>query len=201
MKKKYASVLCFVLLFVFSSCSKGEFINLVDFVDNYNSNGEEEILLTDFLKTQSDSETNIYFSELNSEITLIVYAQSDNVISHAKVIVSKLNEKNKTVLLSDEIRGAFLNLCQKTICAFCQFEEKAAENILNEINISDLNLKETEKLFENGSFRFIYFSNELCSEFIIYNKWLYDVGETLKPESKAGFPQNPEIRKETVPHR
>ena len=36
-------------------------IDMLDFVDNYNSNGEEEILLTDFLKTQSDSETNIYF--------------------------------------------------------------------------------------------------------------------------------------------
>ena len=199
MKKCLMLIISFLFMFILCSCSVNENVNFITFIERFN--GEENILsISDFVSEAGKDGSSVYYSSRSDNISLILKSDETNNITRCRLVIAKKDIKGNDVLPGEKETELFYNTALKTVKAFCNQELSAAESILLEIGFG-LKNEAYEKNKTEGSFVYQYVSNELCDEFVIYNKWLCRIETTEKPENKNGFTFSSDIRTETVPHR
>lgn len=206
MKKTISLCLSLLLLFAFSACKRSEYIDLSAFVALYNETQTEEnqISLTDFFVLSRNSNETVYSCFLscgNFEYVLKVCSESDGCISRCSVLCVKCDENGSKKAFGGFSSNEFKQVCENVVKAF-SFENKGISNeIINTLfqKGSDEEFLSERKL-SRGIYNYTALSNDFCDKFTVSNKWLYDIGQTQKPESKNDFPENTSIRTETVPH-
>lgn len=206
MKKIIFIIIPLLFLFAFSSCKRSEYMDLSTFVTLYNEVETEEnaISLTDFFLLERANNELVYTCFLyreKIEYVLNVYSQADGCISRCSVLCVKCDENGNQKAFSSFSSNEYRNVCRSVIKAFSFKNEADAENIINTLfseNESEEFLSERKQ--SRGIYNYIVLSNDFCDKFTVSNKFLYDIGQTQKPENKNDFPENPSIRTETVPH-
>jgi len=202
--KRYLKIIVAVILIAgLCGCTQSEFVNLGVFIENYCSNQDSQPLDYTSFAITSDSDGTIYncfFEGTNPLVALRLFSDDSKNISECHVILPKLDEKGNKLNLTDEAIALFVDTAVNTTCAFtfCSLDE--ARQLVSEFTLDkkDTYLREGELTKEKGSFYYVYVSNPLASEFIIYNKWLHEIESTKKPESRAAYNDTTKIRDETV---
>ena len=204
MKKCVGLILIIPLILSLCACNQSEFVDLGAFVENFCARQTEQTLdLTDFKASSNGDGTifNCFFPCGDSAVTARLFANPDQKIEQCRIIVPKLDENGNETDLGDEILALFLQTARNSVCGltFCSQEE--ASRLTDEFRLSDRRVfsEQGELTKEKGDFYYVYLSNSLLSEFIIYNKRLHEIPSTKKPESKAAYGNTANIREETVP--
>lgn len=203
--KRFISIFAaFFLMVGLCACSQSEFLELGGFIENYNrEQAEQPLNFTDLLVSSNNGQTeyNCFFPCGESGVTVRIFANENKKIEQCRIIVPKLNEKGQALNLTDEVLSLFAMTVKNTLGAYTFCTAEQAQSIVDEFM---LNCKETYKnqgelTKEKGSFYFVYLSNSLVSEFVIYNKWLHEIESTNKPVSKVAYADTTKVREETVP--
>lgn len=196
-----------LLCLLLTACTQSEFINLAQFIENFNAfKSDDSIDFTDFsVSTGSGGESVYTYEPKDCEEKIIVrlVADDDLKISSCRVVLAKSDHTGQKLAYNKELHRVFYELCKRTVCAFtfCSGQESEALIEAFSLSLKQTLTKEGELTRQQGDYYYTYLSNSLCSEFIISNKWLCEMETTLKPESKNAFLNSTSVRTETVPHR
>ena len=207
MKRLIILVLTVVLVSVFlGGCTQGEFCNPELFAERYNELSVNEIRVEDYFGEDTKNGRVYVFEadEADGVKTVIrLFTDYQGRISECRIIISKLDENGKPVFVTSAAKTAFYEASVAAVCAFSGANEEEVEKTLAELLAeNELSEKKTvERTSALGSQWLVFLSNEVVSEVVIYNKWLFKIEETLKPESKVAFDKTTNIRTETVPHK
>ncbi|MCM1544391.1 MAG: hypothetical protein NC110_03745 [Ruminococcus sp.] len=206
MKRFLCSLMLAVLMFNLCACTKSEFMQLSAFIENYNRHQTEQPLgFTDLLATTNSGQTfyNCFFSCGKNSVALRIIEDENKKIEQCRVILPKLDEKGKPLTLTDDMISLFCKTAANTLAAFTLCTSEQAQAVINEFALTkpETFSAQGELTKQSGSFYYVYLSNSLVSEFIIYNKWLHEIESTNKPVSKVAYADTTKIRDETVPLR
>lgn len=196
----------FIIIMIFNGCTQGEFCNPELFAKRYRNLSGNEISPESFIGTDFEDKKLYLFEAAQTDgITTLVKLFTDRQgrIAECRIVISKLDENGKPVLLTSAAREAFFESSKNVASALSgEDKEKTADLLCELLDIEELSKTENvEKAAEHGSQRYVYVSNEVVSEIVIYNKWLCKAEETQKPESKVAFDKTTNVRTETVPHK
>ncbi len=194
MKKAIPIIIIIASFFTLTACSRSEFMDLGGFVYNFNKVSDEEIELEDvYFYDEGGVRT---FETFIEDEVLIKLTMREDKIETVKVAIIKIREKGAIQILSSETLTDFISAAKSSIIAFCGYSREEAENLLNEFGLYDKETykKEGELTKTKGKNHFVYLSNSLVNEVIIYNTFLFDVPKTEKPESKPLFGKTTNLR-------
>lgn len=199
MKKiiKLAAVLCVFLSL--SACTESRFMNFGDFVGRYNELAEAPLDFADFIRKE---ENGLLCHELclqENRVLVKLFSDGEKLISQCTIAVAKTDKNGNSAEISQSLAESFLSQANLVAKTFTGGECRAVSASLG-LSGKDSLSAEREKTAEEGDFYFVYLSNSLLSEIIIYNKNLHPVEQTEKPENKAPFDDIGETRNFTVPH-
>ncbi|MCM1392063.1 MAG: hypothetical protein NC185_04730 [Ruminococcus sp.] len=204
MKKFLCIVITIIMMFGLCACTQSEFIELDTFIESYNKYQTEQPLnFTDLMITTDGEQTiyNCFFPCETTSVTVRIIAHENKKIEQCRIIIPKLDEKGKQLNLTDEMLSLFVKTTENTICAFTSCMHDEAAELVGEftLNESETFSNQGELTKIKGSFYYVYLSNTLVSEFIIYNKWLHEIESTSKPVSKIAYADTTKVREETIP--
>lgn len=196
------AVIFFILLFIFtlSGCSENTEMNLSVFIDYYNFLSENKIDYTDFSFNTSETGDVEYFFTVkdNTNLILVKLIEEFGEIKECRVIMSKLNENAEIIEITEKHRNLFSSTAKKAGCSFARCSDDEIIHIITQITSEPDATEKTEKFKD---YNLIYISNDICSEFIIKDKWFFEEETTEKPENINSFLNTAPVRTETVPHR
>lgn len=204
MKNRLFKVAVLILTFsFFTACNSESYMDISSFVRLYTKYADEKIAVEDFILKETDGE-NVYcafFPKDNPYIVMKITADDSNIISSAEIYMPKTDEKGENINITEEEISLFLQKCKGCLMAYSFLSAEQAENILNEMLLysksSYENTGELTKTYD--SYRFVYYSTKLSSEFVITNTYIKEIEETNKPESRPVYGSTTNIRTETVP--
>ena len=174
--------LCFFIVLSFVSCSKGEFRNIVSFIDSYNELTDSDLSLSDFI-TDFGSKTD-YTAIIDNCVMLNLTEGNDGNIHMCRVITDKSSGN-----ISAETAEIFRQTLKLTLMAYCSFSSDEAENIIRALNLdsNETFMKQGELTLKKDNFYFVYFSDEIISEVKISNTYLLKTETTEKPVSRPYY--------------
>lgn len=193
---------CFLLV----GCSKGEFCNPELFFERFSALSGNEIKTESLVTTESEG-ARVYLFEAaqedNIKTVIKLFSDSQGRIFECRVIISKLDENGKPILLTSKAKEAFLKAAKQAACALDASLKENADEIFSELfTLDEVSSTNTaEKNAEHKKQRYVFLSNEAVSSVVIYNAFLCPTEETRKPESKAAFDKTTNVRTQTVPHK
>lgn len=191
---------------VLTGCTQGEFCNLELFSKRYGKLTGTEVNIEDFIGTEYENKK-VYMLEAertnNSKTLIKLFTDSDGRICECRVIISKTDENKSPLLLTYDEKENFIEISRLVVCSVVNIEQEKVNEMLLKIITFNENTKSSayEKTAQDENQRYVFLSNELVSELVIYNKWLCKAEETQKPESKAAFDGTTNIRTDTVAHK
>lgn len=206
MKKTSLFKIVLLLNFIFclTACSKSEFVNLSSFIYNFNYQTQFDTLSFDeFYYSQEDS-TDIYtafFSEVEGEYLMLQIVQSEQMqIQQCSITFSKIDENDEPRTISEQTQYLFEMIVQKTIEAFTLNDSDFSSQILLDFMLdSELTYTDEGELSKQESnFYYLYISNSIANEFVIYNTWLSPQEDVEKAQSNAAYDNTTDIRDGTV---
>ena len=170
--------LCFFIILTLAACTKGEFRNIVSFTDSYNEFAETKISLSDYIISDSD-----YIALTDKNIS-IVLKEADSRIYTCRVIITKNNRQ-----ISEDSAVNFRETIRNVLMAYCNCSASESLEILKALSLEDNATlsKQGELTLSEGNLYFVYYSNEITSEFRITNTYLQKIDTTEKPVSKPYY--------------
>ncbi len=175
--------LCFFIIISFVSCSKGEFINIVSFVDSYNELSDSAFSLSDFI-ISDEAETE--YTVITNDVIMSLKEDDDGKIYMCRILIKKGTENY------EQQTENFRQELKLTIMTYCNYTYKETEDVINTLSLNDKTTfsKSGELTLKKDNFCFVYYSNEISSEVRIINTYLQKIEPTEKPESKPFYGEN-----------
>lgn len=192
-------LLALFMIIAFYGCTAKDNMNLAIFIENYNALSDTEIDFTSFTgRNREDcTEYSFFISEGNNKV-FVTLSEIDKEITECRVTLLK-NDSSLNIQKADKvITDLFIKAVRNVAFSFAGLNETEFENTIYKA-LSDFDVEENTSKYKN--YNLIYVSNDLCSEFIIRNKWFYEEETTVKPENINSFLNTAPVRTETVPHR
>jgi hypothetical protein len=178
--------LCFFLILLLTACSGGELKNLASFTDTYNHISGNELDLEDFFFVNGSEDTLRAFIGYNEcKFILSVKEDDSGKIESIKLTLTKA----EGTLPKNEVCDNFCKVLTHTLMAYCSYDEKSAGAVIDAFNlhIPDTLHKQGELTLKRDNFYFVYYSNEIACDVIIYNTYLHTPEPTEKPVSKPYY--------------
>lgn len=179
----------FLSLIFLCSCSKAESLNLLHFTDNLNKiKKEESVKLEDYYIYKNT--LRLLIENGDSPLLLTLEEDENGKIKKARLTISKTdNEGNIKILTEEECSAFFENACE-IFSAYTFFDKEESRSTLEKLipqSVASLT-ERNEFTSDKDSFHLVYYSNEICSQFIVSNIFLEKPSVTQKPD-----PSVPEI--------
>lgn len=197
-------IIALTLVLCLSACVTSEFVNLSSFIYNFNHETDfHTINFEDFYYTEED-DTNIYiafFSEVDGEyVSLKIIENSQKQVMQCFITFSKVNQSGEFIQISTSTKNLFESVVKKTIEAFTLNDETFADQIILDFMLDDIQtyIDEGELSKSDSNFQFLYLSNTIANEFVIYNTWLLNYEDVEKAQSYAAYDSTTDIRDGTV---
>ena len=181
--------LCFFILLCLTACSNNQLKNLTYFIDSYNDISADKLSVGDFFIINGSEDTLRAFIGSN-ERQIILSLKEDN---NSKIEGVKLTlPKAGGTLPKNQETEFFCRVLTCTLKAYCSYDDETAKEVVDALG---LNSPETydklgELTMKRDNFYFIYYSNEVASEVMIYNTYLHTVETTDKPVSRPYYGEN-----------
>ncbi|MFI3140750.1 MAG: hypothetical protein R3Y27_00405 [Clostridia bacterium] len=199
---KVISVL--IALISLNACVKSEFVNLSSFIYNFNFETDFYMLsFSDFYYTEGETTCTytVYFNEVEGEyVSLKIIENFDYEIQECYITICKIDNDGETMSISQNTQTLFKNIVCKTIEAFTLKDNDFANTIAAEfmLDLPSTYTDEGELNKQDGNFYYLYLSNSITNEFVIYNTWLSPQEEYEKPVSSPAYDSTTDIREGTV---
>lgn len=179
--------LCFFLVLILSGCSKGEFRNLGSFISSYNETSDNKLSVTDFILTDNKSYT-AFTGDADNGILLNVKEGEKDKIESIRVIITKLPD----TLPGESETVHFREVLTHTLIAYCSFDRETAEEIIRVFGLDSNEAfnKKGELTLTRDNFYFVYYSDEVTNQFMLFNTYLTKIEETSKPVSRPFYGEN-----------
>lgn len=200
MKKVFIELTAVMLLFaLLCACSRNQFMDLSGFVNAFNRVSDEEIDFEDIYSYTDEGETvfETFIEDDDPNVVIKLIMENDR-INQVRIAVAKIDKNGNAVASSAKVITDFIETVKSSIQAFCGFDNAAVEALLGEFQLYNMeNYVKTGELTKNqGSFHFVYFSDSLVCEMMIFNTYLVEIEKTEKPESKPAFGNTTNVRAE-----
>ena len=202
--KKQTLLLTFVVIIftTFAACSKKEYMNVLYFTDNLNSQTEGyDVKMSDYYVKD-----NIYTLPVKSEnetVIMRLVTDENGDIGEIRVTLAKTDEKGKRQQISQQHRQLYNDTVRRMLRAFTYCDEETAGMISESMKLSEsapfTSTGEITSRMDN--YYFIVFSTDFSVSFTVKNIHISPVEKTEKPESRPAFGNTTNIRTETVPLR
>lgn len=202
--KKTVIKLCALLLSfsIFTACSRNQFMDLSGFIYGFNRVSDDEIDFDDIYSytDEDDNVFEIFIEDDEPNVVLKLITENDR-IKQVRIAIAKMNENGNPITPSAETVSDFTETVKSSIQAFCSFDSEKTRTLMNEFGLYDMgNYKKQGELTKSqDNFHFVYFSDSLVCEMMIYNTYLEEIEKTEKPESKPAFGNTTNVRGETTP--
>ncbi len=178
--------LCFLILLCLTACSDGELKIFTSFIDSYNKLADNSLAVEDFF-CLNDSESTLRAFITDDECRVIL---SLNQAENGKIESLKLTlPKTDSTLPRNKARDIFCRVLTHIMMAYCSYDENTANEVIDAFGLCDVETlyKQGELTLKRDNFYFIYYSNEVTSDLMIYNTYLHTVEATEKPVSKPYY--------------
>lgn len=191
-------IIVLILISLLTACSKSSFMDLSVFIYNFNNASQQKIAFTDVTFETLDGITE--YQVFVDSLLICLTADESNKIFKVKLFMLKSEDETKNI--TQENANDFTETLKNVIMSFCSYTEEQAKLLIQEFSLdkNDTLRLNGELSKDTDMFKFVYFSNELANEMIIYNTALKEVESTKKPESRPYFAEVTSIRTETVPY-
>lgn len=201
MKKQTLLLTLVALIFVsFAGCSKKEYMNVLYFTDNLNSQNEDlDVKMSDYY-----IKDNIYTLPVKSEnetVIMRLITDENSDIGEIRVTLAKTDEKGKTRQINKNHRELYIGTVKKALKAFTYCDDETAAKIAESMKLTGLApyTSTGEITGRKDNYYFIVFSTDFSVSFTVKNIHISPVEKTEKPESRPAFGNTTNIRTETVP--
>ena len=174
--------LCLMMIILLSGCTKSRFMDLSGFVENYNTLGEENIALTDFIYRQGDDRE---YKLIKDNILITLKQAPDRKIKECRVMLMKLDERGNVSESLSQDGEIFVAEVIKLLQAYCAYDRYTAEKLAGELSLvngADL-MKQGELTKKQDNFYIVYYSTSLVSQIMIYDTYLTEIETTKKPKT------------------
>ena len=178
--------LCFFLTVILTACSGGEFRSLSSFIDTYNRTSTEKLALTDFILTDLGSYTAFVGED---DVVLINLKESNNSkIESIKVIITKSPDTQP----NESDIAAFREVLANSLIAYCSYERETANETIKAfaLDVNETFYKKGELTLKKDNYYFVYYSDEVTNQLMIFNSYLTKIEETSKPVSRPFYGEN-----------
>ncbi len=174
--------LCSVIL---SACTPEGNCNILLLTDNLNRiNGNKLLSLSSY--TVTDNSYKLLLKNGDSLVLLTAEENEKGEIKKIRLTVSKADEKGNIIGLTPS-QGEFYR-CEaaKVLEAFTLFEkEKCEETVKKILPMKSEDFSRTGELtLDVDDYHLVYYSNKICCQFTVTNRFLEKTESTRKPESK-----------------
>lgn len=172
--------LCFLIILSFTACTAGEFRNIISFIDTYNELSDIKLSLSDFIVSDKD-----YTALIENNMSLNLKEDKDGRIYMCRLAINKSEN-------AADYCGTYTEVLLNVIRTYCSYDTSKALEIIKAFSFDN---KETlmstgELTLNSENFSFVYYSNEVTSEFRITNTYLKKTETTEKPVSKPYYGEN-----------
>ncbi|MBQ8503285.1 MAG: hypothetical protein IJ491_03295 [Clostridia bacterium] len=201
MKKLSVLILCLSLVTgVITGCSRDEFVSVLRFTDNLNSQKNSEKISLDSYFVQNEIYSAV-FADGEEKILLRLITDEKGYIEEIRLTAQKVDENGQNDPVTEKRKNLFTSSIARTVSAYTYLSQEEAEEIIGNMRLNDLSSYKAagELTLTKGNFCFVYYSTDLVSMFMIYNIHLHPIEKTEKPESKPAYGNTTNIRTETVP--
>ena len=178
--------LCFFIIFLLSACSDSQLKNLTSFIDNYNDLADDNLSVTDFFYYDACENTpRAFIGDNECKVILSLKEDENSKIESVKLTLPKGN----STLPKEKLRDIFCRVLTHTLKSYCSYDSEIASEILNsfELQNPETLYKQGELTLKRDNFYFVYYSNEVASEVIVYNTYIHTVEPTEKPVSRPYY--------------
>ena len=181
--------LCFLILLCLSACSDNQLKNLTSFVDSYNKISDNKLTTSDFFFINGSDDTLRAFVD-SGENQIILSLKEDN---NSKIEGVKLTlPKAEGTLPKNQEAEFFCRVLTCALKAYCSCDEETANEIIDAfgLNSPETYNKLGELTLQRDNYYFVYYSNEVASEVMIFNTYLHTIETTEKPVSRPYYGEN-----------
>ncbi len=196
--KMFKIILCFFIILFLVACGNSEFMNLYSFTENYNRISNSNLSISDFYfqNPESPSFTAI-LGDYGNEVLLTLENENTDIIE--KVSVSLAKEKNKTP--TNEQLERYKEILRNVLATYCCYDKDSVEDIISAFSLNNNKTFEQigELTLKKDNFYFVYYSNEIISQVIIYNTYLHKIEPTEKPVSKPYYAEDFIVKEKETP--
>lgn len=203
MKKSVVKLAATLLLFsMLTACSRNQFMDLSGFVYGFNRVSDEDIDFEDIYSYSDEGKTvfETFIEDDNPNVVMKLIMNNDR-IEEIRIAIAKIDENGTKIMPSAKSITDFTETVKSSIISFCGLEKQTAQGLMTEFGLYNMEnyKKEGELTKTQDSFYFVYFSDSLVCEMMIYNTYLLEIEKTEKPESKPAFGNTTNVRGETTP--
>ena len=174
--------LCVVLL---SACTPEGYCNILLLTDNLNRiNGNKLLSLSSY--TLEDNSYKLLLKNQDSLVLLTAEENEKGEIKKVRLTVSKADEKGSIISLTPSQGEFYRSEAAKILEAFTLMErEKCEETVKKILPMKSEDFSRTGELtMDVEDYHLIYYSNKICCQFTVTNRFLEKTESTRKPESK-----------------
>lgn len=185
MKSFIAFLLILCLLFSLCACNSPQSVNLLLFTDNLNAlSGEGEISLSDYLI--KGSTYRLLMEKDDCALLLVLMENEEGKIKKVRLTLSKTDDTGNIKAVSEKERLHFFKVATDVLSAFTYFEKEDCEALLFSLlpKSKEAFSSSGELTADRENFHLVYYSNKICSQFIISDSFLEKTPVTQKPENK-----------------
>ena len=178
--------LCFFIMLILTACTDGKLKNLTSFIDSYNNIADVQLDIEDFFFIDgSENALRAFISNGERQIVLSLKEDENDKIESVKLTLPKGNG----TLPTNEGCNFFCRVLTHALMTYCSYDEETAMEVINafELHNSSTIYKQGELTLKKDNYYFVYYSNEVASDVMIYNTYLHTVEITEKPVSKPYY--------------
>ena len=202
--KKQLPLLLFsiIMLLTLSGCSEKEYMNILYFTDNLNSQNEKtEIQMSDYYV--KDNIYSLPVMNENEAVILRAVTDGNGDIGEIRVTLSKVDEKGAKKQISQELTDLYKDTVKRVLKAYTYYDEETTGMIISSMKLDkEAPYTSTGEITSRmDNYFFIVFSTDIAVSFTVKNVHISPVEKTEKPESRPAFGNTTNIRTETVPLR
>ena len=178
--------LCFLIFLCLTACSDGELKNFTSFIDSYNEVADYSLSVEDFFFLDgSETTLRAFIDDDECQVMLSLNRAENGKIESLKLTLPKAD----STLPRNKAREIFCRILTHIMMAYCSYDENTADEVINAFGLNEPETlyKQGELTLKRDNFYFIYYSNEVTSDVMIYNTYLHTVEATEKPVSRPYY--------------
>ena len=178
--------LCFLIFLCLTACSDGELKNFTSFIDSYTEVADYSLSVEDFFFLDgSETTLRAFIDDDECQVMLSLNRAENGKIESLKLTLPKAD----STLPRNKAREIFCRILTHIMMAYCSYDENTADEVINAFGLNEPETlyKQGELTLKRDNFYFIYYSNEVTSDVMIYNTYLHTVEATEKPVSKPYY--------------
>lgn len=180
--------MCFAVAFVFTGCSKDDFLDIYGFTVYYNNaRGKGELSVEDFL--YCNGAYSVILENEGTRLHLALEESEGGKIKEIRLLIPKTDENNNRLTVTESAKDFFCERLNALLVAYGSFTFEEAEDIIKEMSLDKLSSfsAEGELTLTKKDRYMVYYSNALASVFMVFNIHLQPIEKTEKPVSKPDF--------------